>query len=303
MYDMNVGCTSFQNYSNPKTPPTVCVTNTPLSRFFQRYLLQRAMSVFRFKLPENWSAEYFLYTLYCIGFLAVINTDKFGVIPQACTLYGYDVYYRPNKAQIANPLLKGIINPVIGVQCELVKLAPDYGGILDLVTFYADMMALTAQSAGVNLLNSKLSYLFTAKNKSASESFKRVFDKVSSGEPMVVIDEKLMNADGSKAWEAFTQNVGQNYIADRLLEDLRKLEQRFDTAIGIPNANTEKKERLITDEVNSNNVETYSLCELWLDEIQKCFVKVENMFGIKPSVDWRYKPNTSGGIKNGPDTK
>jgi hypothetical protein len=61
----------------------------------------------------------------------------------------------------------------------------------------------------------------------------------------------------------------------------------FRTSIGLNNANTEKKERLITDEVNANNDATYSKVELWLDTLQKSCRKVKNMFGVDISVDWR----------------
>ena len=47
------------------------------------------------------------------------NTDKFGTIFQPCGLYGYDVFYRPTHAVIANPLLKGEPRPRIAKECEL----------------------------------------------------------------------------------------------------------------------------------------------------------------------------------------
>lgn len=261
-----------------------------LSLFFKRYLLHKAFSVFRWKLPETWSKDYFLYTLYCRGYLAIINTDKFGIIPQGCCLQGFDVFYRPTNAVITNPLLRGITTPRIGVQCALIKLQPDYCGIMDLVTYYGDMMALCCQTAGVNLVNSQLSYVFTAENKAAAESFRKLYGKIASGEAFVIQDNKLTKADGSPAWQLFQQNVGQNYIASQLYDDLRKLEQRFDTAIGIPNANTEKRERLITDEVNANNIETESLADSWLEELQSGVEKANKMFGLEIAVDWRNKP-------------
>lgn len=266
------------------------MVNPDLSQFFQRYLLQKAFSVFRWKLPQHWNKEYFLYTLYCRGFLAVVNTTAFGVIPQGCSLQGFGVFYQPTNAVITNPLLKGIVTPRIGVQCELLKLTPDYCGIADLVTYYGDMMALTCQTAGVNLVNSQLSYVFTAENKAGAESFRQMYKKIASGDAFVIQDSKLARADGSPAWQLFQQNVGQNYIAGQLYDDLRKLEQRFDTIIGIPNANTEKRERLITDEVNANNIETQSLSESWLEELQSGAEKVCKMFNIELSVDWRNKP-------------
>lgn len=270
-----------------QSPSTVHVTNTGLSRFFQRYLLQKAISVFEWKMPKTWAKNYFLYSLYCFGFLAVFNTDKFGAIPQACGLRGYNVMYQPTHAVITNALLTGIIEPKIDSQCVLFRLMPDYGGIWDMVSFYADMMALCAEAAGVNALNSKLSYVFAAGNKAAAESCKKMYDRVASGEPMVVVDKDLFGTDGKPMWAAFEQNVGQNYIIDRLLADLRKWELQFMTAIGIKNANTDKKERLITAEVEANEQETQCLAELWLEELQQCCEKTRAMFGIEISVDWR----------------
>lgn len=35
-----------------------------LSWMFQRYLMQKAISVFRWELPDTWDKDYFLYCLY-----------------------------------------------------------------------------------------------------------------------------------------------------------------------------------------------------------------------------------------------
>ena len=160
-------------------------------------------------------------------------------------------------------------------------------------------MALASSAVNVNLLNSKLAYLFTAKNKSVAESFKKMYDQIASGEPASIIDRNLLDPDGNKTWDFFSQNLHENYIASDILADMRKIEQQFDTDIGIPNANTDKRERLITDEVNANNVETATRCELWLEELKKGCEKVKTMFDVDISVDWRVKPNESNNINTG----
>ena len=298
------GAPYYYNYINAETsqvtPSTVHVKDSGLCRYFTKYLLQKAMSVFEWDLPETWNKDYFLYVLYCWGYVAVVNTDKFGVIPQGCGLKGYDVFYAPTHAVIANPLLSGILEPRIGTQCELLKLQPDFSGILDLVGHYAEQMALASQSVSVNLLNSKLSYVFTAKTKALAESLKKMYDQIASGEPAVVIDSRLKNAaDGEETWKAFEQNVGGNYIVTDLLADLRKIEAMFDTEIGIPNANTDKRERLIQDEVNANNIETYSKCALWLENLQDACKRVNDMFGLSIAVRWREIPMIGGGADGG----
>lgn len=298
------GAPYYYNYINAETsqvtPSTVHVKDSGLCRYFTKYLLQKAMSVFEWDLPATWNKDYFLYVLYCWGYVAVVNTDKFGVIPQGCGLKGYDVFYAPTHAVIANPLLSGILEPRIGTQCELLKLQPDFSGILDLVGHYAEQMALASQSVSVNLLNSKLSYVFTAKTKALAESLKKMYDQIASGEPAVVIDSRLKNAaDGEETWKAFEQNVGGNYIVTNLLADLRKIEAMFDTEIGIPNANTDKRERLIQDEVNANNVETYSKCAMWLENLQDACKRVNDMFGLSIAVRWRVIPEMGGASDGG----
>lgn len=288
MFDYQNAITSLQK------PGIVHSQNTGLARFFQRYLLQKAISVFKWEMPESWAEDFVKYVLYCQGYFCIINTDKFGVIAQNCGLYGYDVYYRPTHVVIANPLIKQNLRPKIGVDCALIKLQPDYGGIWDIITYYADLMAVASESAGVNLVNSKLSYVLFAKNKAFAETLKQIYDDIAGGKPAVATDKNLLDDQGQPSWMAFDQNVGQNFIVDKLLDCLRMIENMFDTDIGIPNANTEKKERLLTDEVNANNVETFAKCSLWLDELQKGISIANDMFGLNLSVDWRIKPQEGG---------
>ena len=292
----------YYDYKNARNstvnPSTVHVRDTGLQRYFARYLLQKTISVFKWDMPKTWSRNYLLYTLYCWGYVAVINTDKFGVIPQQCTLGGFDVFYQPKFATVANPLLRGILNPVIGKQCELLRLQPDYGGVMDIVNFYADMLALSAETASTNLLNSKLAYVFASDGKAGAESFKKLYDQIASGEPAAYIDKNLYRDDGTPTWNFFNQNLKETYIAGDILNDMRLWEMKFNNEIGIPTTNTTKKERLITDEADSAIEESRTKAQLWLDELQESCRKINNMFGIRLWVDWR-DDNAGNTVVNG----
>ena len=281
----------FENlYNSMRSPSTVHCRNTALVEYYTKYLLEKAISVFKFDgLPETWARNYFQYVLFGYGYIAIINTDKYGVIPQMSGLTGYNVFYQPTIVTIANPLLDGLKTLEIGTQCEIIKLQPNYSGIMDIVTTYADLMALCTETAGVNLLNSKMSYIFFSQNKAAAESFKKMYDKIASGEPAAFIDKGLLDDEGNPSWTMFTQNVGQNYITDKILNDLQTIENQFNTEIGIPNANTQKRERLITDEVNANNIDTNAKVSLWLETMQYDIEKVNRMFGLNISVSYRFK--------------
>ena len=279
-------------YNSSFSPSTVHVKNTGLQRYFRKYLLQKAISVFKWTLPEEWDEDYFKYTLYGLGYIAVLNTRSFGVICQGGALGGYNLYYRPSYIIITNPLLKETITADIDIDCSVIKLQPDYSSIMDMVGFYADKMALASEALDMNLVNVKTATIFGAQSKQQAETLKKMYDKMADGDPAVFVDKNLFDDQGRPSWYPFVANMTQQYISDKILSDMRKIEAEFDTEIGIPNANTDKAERLITDEVNANNVETATRCELWLESIKKGVDKANSMFGLSISVDWRVNPQT-----------
>lgn len=296
-YFYNVLNVNESHYS----PNAMNVDTVQLTNFFRRYLLQKAMSVAKWTLPEEWPENFFLYTLYSEGKIAIINTDKYGVIPMNCQLSGYNVFYQPSEVLIANPLLRAPKPLVIDQDCVLFTLQPDYGSIMDLVDYYANQMALAASSYSINLNNSKLAYAFGAGDKNAAESFKKAADRALSGQPYVVVDKELFgdkSGKGTLATQFFQQNLSQNFIAPAILDTMKTLENQFATEIGLPNANTDKKERMLVDEINANNVETSARADMWMQSWKKSCRKAKEKYGVDISVEWRVKPNELGGAKD-----
>ena len=291
----------INSYNGSIDPSTVHCNNTSLVWYFKRYLLQRAFSIFKWKLPDNWSLDYFRYVLYNLGYIIIANTDSFGVIPLIGGLRGYNVFYQPTHAVITNPLINGILEPEIDTQCVVLKLTPDFMGISDLISYYANSMAIAGEAAGMNLLNSKLAYIVGAHSKSMAEAMKKMFDMIQSGNPLVVYDKDYSPADGKEMFEFFSQNLKENFIAPDIMLSIRKLENEFDSKIGLANVNSEKKERLVQDEVNANRDETYALAEIWYDSIQDGIKKAKAMFGLSDfSMDWRFdRYGTSDNVSTG----
>ena len=290
----------INRYNSKISPSTVHTSTNEKSWYFKRYLLQKILSVFEFDgIPETWSKDYFLYTLFICGFVAVVNTDKFGVIPQHCSLYGYDVFYRPTNANIANPLLRGNLRPRIGEECELIKLQPDYGSCWDIVSYYADLLALATESLGVNLVNSKLAYVFACENKTIAESFKKMYDNLNGGNPAVFADKKLFTETGEPLWTTFQNNLKQNYVAGDMLNDMLKIDARFCTEVGIPNVNMAKKSGVTDNEVEANNIDTKTKVSLWMETIKDGLNRVNKMFGLNLTVKFRFEGIENEIINNG----
>lgn len=307
-YTKNRGVPVGYPYINMMTsavsPNAVHSTNTAIFNFYVRYLLQRVISVFKFEgLPDTWAENYFKYVLFGKGYISVFNTDRYGVICQQATIGDRITLFRqPSRAIINNPIFSKTYDLKIGEQCEIIKLQPDYGSVMDIVSTYADLMTMCIESAGINMYNSKAGFVFFASNKAQAESFKKAYDEVSSGNPITVVDKNLRREDGTPDWQFFMPEIGRNYITSDLLNDMRTLENQFNSFIGIPNANTQKRERLISDEVQANNVEVSSLPSLWLETVQQDLEKVNRMFGLNISVKLRYGAENSlneGGTANG----
>lgn len=279
------------------SPSSINLTQNNLAYYFARYLLQKIMGVYDVKLPGkehpqsvNWAYNYFWYCCFQYGYFCIFDTNKFGTIMQQCAPGGYNIFYQPYYCLVSNKLLGDTEKKlIIGKDCVFVQFTPDYGGISDLINYYAGLLSTISQTTVINLLNSKLSYVFATKNRNNAQSMKKMYDNIMNGETAVVIDKKLLSEQGEPTWMLFNQNVGQNFIADKLLDAWQTVENKFATDIGLPNANTSKRERLITDEVNANNAATQAMAGMWLENLQRGFEEANEMFGLNLSIDWKYK--------------
>lgn len=275
-------------YEAAYQPGVVHIKNTRLAMFFYRYLMEKIYSVFEIKIPDTWDRTYFLWSLFVAGRMAVFDSPEYGVIFQHCTLNGRGIYYQPTYAMVSNPVLRDLRSLEIGHDCVLIKMQPDYCGASDIVSFYTDMLSLCAEACGMNILNSKLAYLFAAGNKAAAESFKKLFDSVVSGNPAVVFDKSLLNDDGELNVQMFNQDLGRNYIAGQILEDMAKWDARFNTEIGIPNVNIAKQSGVTVDEVHANDIDSKAKASLWLETIQKGFKEANEKYGLNLSIKFRF---------------
>lgn len=267
---------------NIVSPSTTHCSNNLLVNFLEMYLLQRAMSVFKFNLPDEIDERYFKYCLFCNGWIVLTYDDEFGPIAHYASLTGADMYYRPKKATIIltdtdASKTKTIERDLISTEpnAVLMTLQENYRSILDMISFYAERMALIYEAFDVNIINSHLAYVFGTDKKAIAETFKKIYDEIAGGSPAAVTDKDLFDEDGKPKWTTFINNLKQNYIGGDLMLDLSKVEKEFDTWIGIPSANTDKRERLTNDEVNSNNIESISMISMWLQNMQECIERVK----------------------------
>ena len=286
-------------------PSQVKPYNNQAFVFWQRALFQRACSTIIIDVPKEWDRHKTLlyWSLFAYGFCGVFDLPEFGKCFNPVEISGYNFYYEPTKAILANPALpakeEGANEFEIGKTCEIIKLTPDYKGIFDIISYYAEKLASMDCAINTAIINTKFAYIVGAKNKAAAEVLKKMFDKVSRGEPAVFFDSKLANDPNSKdePWQAlFRDNLKQSYIITDLLRDFQTILNDFDCEVGIPTIPYEKKERMVTSEAESRQIDATSRSIIWFEELERT-CKIANEFlgfgsdGIKVSL--RY--NMEGG--------
>ena len=283
------------------TPSMVKSFNNKVFMLWERALFQRAASVIDFVgLPKEWDGpnkDFFIYCLYKFGYVGVMNVAEHGLLFQPGTLTGYNIYYQPVKFLVANPHLNiSTTEFTIGEDCELIKLTPDYFGIWDIISYYAEKLATLDNAINMSLINNKYAFMIAAKNKQASEAFKKMLDKVNEGQPAVIYDQKLLNdqQDKTEPWQLWSRDhMKENYITTMQLADFNTLMHNFDKEIGIPTIPVEKKERMITDEAQSTVIDAISRSEIWLKTLESSLKIVNDKFGLNIRAERHYKEEVS----------
>ena len=263
-------------------------------RFWKRALLQRAMSTIDATLPENWKGpirDNFFEYLFVAGYCAVYDDPEFGKAWQPCNLSGYGFFYQPTKAIITNPLFEGESKILeIGKECGILKLTPDYCGVLDIVNYYAEQMASNHRSILTGLMNAWGSKIALAKNKAAAETIKKIYDKMSSGEPLVIAkDIKPVEDDtrsGTPSWNMLElQCKKDEYIIPEILTTAQTILNGFDAEIGIPTLPYQKKERMVSDEATMRTYDGQARSLTWINTLSDCADEINR---IIPGIDLKF---------------
>lgn len=277
------------------SPSSVKAFNNASFAFWQRSLFQRAQSVLDFEVPENWEGRYkdfFLYCLFRFGYVAVFKRDEYGFTFQPATLRGYDLYYQPTNAMITNPSLSQSLDLEIGTECELLKLTPDYMGIWDIITYTAAKLSNMDNAIDMSIINNKFAFILGAKNKNAASALKKILDYVNKGEPAVIYDLKLANDHGSddapfQEWKR--DNLKNSYLTTDQLQDMQTIINNFDSEIGIPTAPYQKKERMITDEVDAKTYDAKARSLTWFKTLTSSIKDIKKLYpDINLSVKLHY---------------
>ena len=250
------------------------VANTS-SLYYRDFLLRKVFGRFEFTgWPRDWpEQDYALMHLFLDGYFAIVDPGT-GPLPLECGFSGNNVFNRPTTIRISNHVL-GTFDREIGIDGALVRLQYNYTGIETMIQRYATLLSMADSSIAVNLMNAKVAFVSFAETKAQAESFKRMFDMISLGEPAV-----FLKGDPTLRDQFMFNNAKQNFVGDQINDLKSRIVDEFLTEIGILSTNTEKKERLITTEAESRRQEVGSNVEHWLRTVRKTLGTANKIFDL-----------------------
>ena len=264
-------------------PSMVKSYNNRTFAFWCRSLFHRAQSVLDIEVPAEWDGkikDFFMYCLFKYGFICISYDPKYGYYFQPCTTSGYDLYYQPTEAIIANPVFEGSKTLKIAENCELLKLTPDYMGVWDIIEYYAEKFSVLDNAINMSLINNKFAFFLGARNKTASAALKKMLDLVNRGEPAVVYDMKLINdpTDKETPFQFFERKLKDSYITTDQLQDFQTILNNFDAEIGIPTIPYQKKERMVSNEADARFYDAKARSVTWFNTLSSSIDEVHRLY-------------------------
>lgn len=243
--------------------------------YYQFQLMTKLKSVLTIEgYPKNWNIDNMWDVILKNGYIPIVSTDL-GTLALEGGFYGQNMYYMPTNVIVNNPVL-GNINCVIGEDGELLYINYEYNtfqSVMPLINRYAVLLANIDCSLNVSLMNSRVAHIFEAESDAEVKTLQKMYDDVSKGNPAVFLKKGTRSLPSSNENSSFL-NVKNTYIGNDLLLTKKSIMNEFLTEIGINNANTDKRERLNSDEVNVNNTEVRCTIMRYIDSLNECAKKI-----------------------------
>lgn len=151
------------------------------------------------------------------------------------------------------------------------------------VMFFVGKLYELSRSADVNTKQLKLQTLFTANDDNVL-TVKKIIDEIDANNWAIIKDKSLKVDEIVQAIQ-----TGVKCLLPDLRNEYNAVMNEALTYFGINNSNTDKRERLITDEANANNQFIDSCAEMFLESRQRACEEINKKFGLKIKVELRNK--------------
>lgn len=223
-----------------------------------------ALSMFEWvNLPKSMNSRYLELSLYYNGKAALLKTKKYGFINTKCAGTGYvNIYGLPTKLNCYSYNFNEQRELYIGLnpldseedkenkeykECILVQNNWEALPTVSSMELFAWRLYQASRVCDVNIEAQKTPVLLVA-DESQRLFLENLYQQYNGNQPFIFGDKDQLGENSIRSI-----NTQAPYVADKITEYKKEIWNEALTFLGVNNIMLEKKERLVTDEANSNN--------------------------------------------------
>lgn len=250
--------------------------------FYYYWLMQMARSLFVYKgLPEGMKGEWIEKFLYYEGECVFFKDKTKGEIVTKCNDYGgYNNYDEPVKLRPYGTNYHTDRVLINGKDAVLIKNNVERIPTSKAIKLFAWRLADITRTIDVNVSAMKTPLIIRCSEKQKN-TLKRMFEQVQDNEISLMVDKAL--DPNSDIFEVLKTEAP--IVFDKLQLQKHAIWNEIMTFMGINNANQDKKERLVDDEVQANNEQVEYSANVMLQTRKQACEEINKMFGLNISVE------------------
>lgn len=180
----------------------------------------------------------------------------------------------------------------VNKDCVIGWAHSSHAPIVSLVRYYIDKIVEVENTISTNLFVHKLPRLIVCSPEDKAR-VQDLMEQIERGEKKLFLDAQDVEAIKN----VLDSGANTSYIIDKLYQYKQNLENELLTFLGINNVALEKKERLITDEANSNNQLINDSSECFLDCLKAFCEDIKNILGYDISVEAKSSPASNDEVQ------
>ena len=257
------------------------LNNLTFTDYFYR-LMFLARSVFKWEnLPNGIDEKWIEKFLFSEGKCVFYENSERGLMIAQCiddgnlNNYGEPVSVSPYGIDIVSESLTP------GENCVLIRNNDDMIPTSFPLKLFAYRLAEISRTIDINIRAQKTPKLLVGSNKQLL-TLKNIYEKWEGFEPVIYIDKDLNTDLAVKVLD-----TGAPIVFPELQKQKIEIWNECLTFLGINNANTEKRERLISDEVEANNAHIDLSAQCMLKAREKACEQINEIFKTNISVSLR----------------
>lgn len=271
------------------------LNNRTYTDYYYRLMLM-AKSIFKWEnlpngIDEKWIEKY----LFSLGCCMFYKNKDLGFMVAKCTASDLNVYDEPVTL---TPNATGLIDTKTyknGKECILIRNNDEMLPTQPTIELYAYRLSEISRTIDININAQKTPVLITGSHKQML-SLKQVYKDWNGFQP-VIFGDKNLDIETLKVMK-----TDAPIVFDKLQIQKHAIWNEVCTFLGINNANQDKRERLVADEVQANNEQVMMSAQMMLKSRQRACELINELYDLNIKVSLRTDEvkqieEVNGGVK------